>query len=159
MLIKNRRGMSISIVLLVLATLVLTSFALFTFYLREKSIQEEIYTTRFLEEVYVKEEKINFYVQNIFDNSVRDFNRDEDVSKLINNFKQELGKYKINNKFVIAELEQVEGQINEEHIKVKNNKVTAGFQITIKSNVTDEKKEKEIFSAVYTYNKKFEKQI
>lgn len=159
-MMKNKKGgMEISIVLLVLATLILSTFALYTFYTKQKSMQEKIYITKFLEDIYSKEEQINFYIDNILEKSAKDFNKEDSEEKLIENFTRELSKYKINNNYIVPELAQIEEQVNEEHIKYDkdNQKVTAEFQITLEDKVADNGKE--LFSAVYTYTKKFEKEI
>lgn len=165
---KNKKAMSISIVLLVLATLVLTSFSLLTFYLRKDKIQEEIHTTRFLEDIYAKEEQINFYINEIMEKAVQATKESENFEEDFPiNFLNELDKYKINNKFIMQELEQVQNQVNEnpDIFVIEENKegektvkkVTAEFQIIIEDKVTVE--DKELFSAVYTYKKTFEKEI
>ncbi len=157
-MLKNKKaGMEISVVLLVIATLVLSGFVLLTFYTKQKSMQEKIYATKFLEDIYSKEEIVNFYINNVLENSVKDFNKEDGEVKLILNFKNELNKYKINNNYIIPELAQIEKQVNEEHIKIEDNKATAEFQITLEDKVVENGKA--IFSAVYTYDKKFEKEI
>jgi hypothetical protein len=145
MLMRNKRGMSIALVLLVLATLVLTTFALFTFYSREKSIQEKIHTTRFLEDTYTEEDLINFYLQDIFDEA-----QGESEEEFVDSFKEELKKYKIDGKFLVDELGQVERQV--EKIEVDEGKVMVEFQIELAG-------KSGAFSADYIYNKKFEKQV
>ncbi len=148
MLIKIKKAMTLSIVFLVLATLVLTSFSLFIFYQREKSIQEEIYITRFLDELYIKEEQINFYLNEIMKNAAANSKNEEEF---INNFKSELEKYKS----VEPELSQIESQLN--NIEVLDKEAKAEFKIVLEENFI--KKGKVIFSAVYTYKEKFEKPL
>lgn len=160
-MLKNKKaGMEISIVLLVIATLVLTTFSLYTFYTKQKSIEEKIYITRFLEDIYSKEEIINFYIDNILEKSIKNSSGDE--NKIIENFKQELGNYKNKDgKFIVSELSQIEEQVSQDNIKIENGKAVAEFEIMLKGNVAvkEKKAEKELFSAIYTYKKKFEKNI
>jgi len=57
---KNKKGTtSISIVLFVLFTLVLVGFTLFSFHI--KKVKAESFVCQSFEDIYVKEEKINFY--------------------------------------------------------------------------------------------------
>lgn len=144
---KKKKAMSISIVLLVLATLVLSSFALFTFYTREKKIQEEIHITRFLENIYSREEQINFYINEAMENAAA---KSQDENEFIDTFRQELNKYK-DGGFIIPELGQIEAQIDDA-VEVGEENATAEFQITLEE-------KGEIFSASYTYTEKFEKAL
>ena len=58
----NKKGATaLSVLLLVIMTLVLTGFALFTFLISEK-VETMISDVRVVEDVYVKEEQINFYL-------------------------------------------------------------------------------------------------
>jgi len=170
---KNKRAVSsIAVVLLVFATLVLTIFALFTFYTKQSSFQEKIYVTGFVEGIYAKEEQINFYVDNIMEKAVEASAASKDAESFEedfkNNFTTKLNKYKAQDgSFVVKELEQVERQVNENNEifviedTIENGKtikkIEAEFTIVLNDKV--EKDGKELFSASYEYRKKFEKAL
>jgi len=164
MSIKNKKGgMSVSIALLVLATLVLSCFSLLMFYLREKNLQETIYISS-LEDIYSKEEQINFYINKAM-GSAAEGSKNPEFSEayFIINFLAEISEYKLENGFVVPELEQLKNQINEENIEynAESKIVSADFEIMLEDKiVVKEKKEnKELFSASYAYKKKFEKAL
>jgi len=161
---KNKKaGMSISIVLLVLATLVLSGYALFTFYTREKSVQEKVYVPRIIEDVYSKEEQINFYLDQIVENAALKtvvFEGESAERIFADSLKKELEESKDKNgNFPIIELNQIEEQVKEENVEFDEEKGTIAIEFEIKIENNAEIKGKEIFSTSYTYRKKFEKTL
>lgn len=147
----KKQGMSIAITILVIATLVISTLALFTFIIRQDSIKEQIYITGFLENIYSKEEQINFYINDMVDNAVSASGKN--VELFMQEFKKQLDNYKNKEgKFFVEELSQLESQIREENIEINEDKLLIEFEVTIQE-------EEEIFSASYTYEKKFEKNI
>lgn len=60
---KSKKATSISVLLLVVMALVLSGAALFVFNAREKGVEQQVSDIRVIEEVYVKEELINFYMK------------------------------------------------------------------------------------------------
>ncbi len=150
---RNKKAMSIAVVFLVLATLVLTVFSLFVFNTRANNLSKPIELTS-LEGVYSREDSVNFYINEIMEKSV-----ESGISQdsFIINFLAELRKYKINGVYVVSELSQIEEQADENHLKVEDGKATAEFKINLKEKVTADNKE--LFSAIHTYNKKFEKTL
>lgn len=164
MIIKNKKGgMSVSIALLVLATLVLSCFSLLTFYLREKNLREIIYLSS-LEDIYSKEAIVNFYIYEAMESAIKK-SKNPDFSKadFITNFMAEINAYNLEKGAIVMELEQLKQQINEESIKynAESKIVSAEFQIIIEDKIVvmEDEKEKELFSASYTYKKKFEKAV
>lgn len=137
---NKKASMEISIVVLVLATLVLTIFSLYTFYQRAKDIKEEAYFGSSIESIYAKEETINFYIYNSMETAAGSFGGDKTQFNQI--FSQEIGKYKK----VMPELGQIDSQTSS--ITVGNKNVTAEFNIIL--GWKDEK-----FSASYNYSKNF----
>ena len=65
---KNKRA-DISVLLIVFLTLTLTIAALFAFLTANVNIREVIGTSNAVQEVYFKESLINFYIQEIIQNS------------------------------------------------------------------------------------------
>ncbi len=152
-MIKNKKAMSLAVVFLVLATLVLTVFSLFVFNMRADNLSKPI-ELAILEGVYAKEDSVNFYINEIIEKSV-----ESGISQdsFIINFLAELNKHKINGEYVVPELSQIEEQADKNHLKVENGKATAEFKINLEEKVITNKKE--LFSAIHTYNKKFEKTL
>ena len=144
---RNKKAMSLSIVLLVLATLILSGFALFTFNMRQKEISEKIQITNFLENIYAKESKINFYAENIL--------RKMDVKGLSleqfkDKFTTELNrpkKVETNWEFTINEPVSLDGK-----------KAVISLTIKITGKGIDKEGE-EIASSIYEYDKTFEKTL
>ena len=143
---KNKKSMSLSIVILVIGTLILSGFALFTFNLRQKNISEQVQVTRFLEGIYAKESKINFYVENILRGmEVKGLSKEEFESKFV----IELNKYKEQGDDWNYEIKDT---------KVSGEKITFSLKVTITKEGRDTK-DKQIAFATHTYNKTFEKII
>ena len=150
--------MSIPIVFLVLATLVLTVFSLFVFSIRLSSLSKPLALAS-LDEIYAKEELINFYIDKIMEKSVKDFKLEYGEQGFIDNFKQELARYKQGNDFVLEGLGQVEGQLKDENIEIDegNKKISLSLSMTVFGGSSY--KNTELFSASYTYRKTFEKAL
>ena len=156
----NKKGMSLAIVLLVIATLVLVSTALITFYVREKSYEDKIAAAGFLQDVYTKEAKINFYAYNVLENINSENKAKEDIIK---EFRNELSKYKESDwEFILdrnGALQKYKESdwiftIKEDDVKI--NPISIPLIINITKIVKDDKGN-EIFSATYVYDKTFEK--
>lgn len=145
---KNKRA-NIPITLLVLMSLVLTVYALYSFNTNTNKISTEIKDSRFLDYVYSRENEINFYVNNIVEKAA--LKSSGDRSLFIDNFKKELLKYKKNETFAPEELSQVEGQINNENVEINDKEVSVNLSVKI------EKKFQDKFIISYLYNKKFSK--
>lgn len=150
--------MEISIVVLVLATLVLTIISLFAFNIRGDNISARVNLAD-LDRVYAIEELVNFYVNEMIENSIEDNINEE---KFIENLKREFDKYKQGNDFVLEELRQIESQINEENIEIeKSNGVNKKARISLKISTSDSilYDNKEIIFITYSYSKTFEKDL
>lgn len=151
---KTNKKADLAVTLLVFMSVALAGVASIIFITSERGMENKIVDARFMDEVYLKEELINFYINEIMEKAAV---KDRTQEEIISNFSAELEKYKDQNgNYVLQELSQVEGQIN--NIKVENNKAEAEFEIMLKGNVAvkEKKAEKELFSAIYTYNKKFD---
>lgn len=158
MIKKNKKSMEISIVVLVLATLVLTIFSLFAFNIRGDNLFARVNLVD-LDNVYAIEELVNFYVSKMIENSIED-NMDEE--KFTENLKTEFNKYKQGNDFVLEELRQIEPQINKDNIKIeKINGINKKASITLKISISDSilYNNKEIVFITYAYTKTFEKDL
>jgi len=110
----NTRASAIAVGLLVLATLVLSVLSLAFFIIEENRARDKIIVSGDVDEIYVKEDLLNFYIQDIFDKASEDFLIEEGVGVFEENFKRELGNYKTSDgKFPIMDLEGVEDIVDE----------------------------------------------
>ncbi len=144
---RNKRAMSVSIVVLVLATLVLTVFALFSFVIKDTNIQSEILMTRFLEDMYSHEQEINFNI-NMIIQGINAKNKDEFIS----NLKSELTNSKI------PELVKLESQVNSDSVKQEGKIFAIEFSIFLENKVDLGKDGIPIYAS-YSYKKTFEKEL
>ncbi|MEK6859882.1 MAG: hypothetical protein AABX54_03635 [Nanoarchaeota archaeon] len=145
---KNKKA-NIPITLLVLMTLVLTVYALYSFNTHMNKVSAEIKDSRFLDYIYARENEINFYVSDMIEMAA--LKSSEDKSLFIDNFRKELFKYKKNESFIFEELNQVEAQINNENVEMNDKEVSINLSIKI------EKKFQDKFIISYLYKKKFVK--
>ncbi len=147
---RNKRGASISIVLLVVLTLILSAFTLFTFYSREKTMQGKLYSTRFLENLYAEEELINFYLQEIFDKT-----EGTNTEEFKASFKEKLEEYKVDGVFIVNGLEQAEEQLDK--IGVEEGKASVVFEIELEDEIYADGRI--LFEGKYVYHNKLEKEV
>lgn len=145
---RNKKG-EISIVLLVLMTLVLVGATLFVFNINLGKFKTKITNVRVLEEVYVVENQINFYINEIMEETLK--NNKNNKKDFIDNFKQGLGKYKIGEEYLIKELSQVEDQAD--NIIVEENSVFFDLRNVVIIRGFDG------ISITYSYSKRFEKDL
>jgi len=147
--LNKKADMSIPIVLLVLLTLVLTSFSLYSFVLREKNIKETMQVPLIIDIVYIEEAELNYYLQDIFDRSVS-----LNSVEFINNFENELAKYKGEDGIYLNKwLEQVEGQA--ENVEIDDGRISLVLDIEMKGRQTVGKQD--VMGLDYNYKKVFEK--
>lgn len=156
--IMNKKGTSIAIVLLVLMALTLSLLALYSFNKKTGNFSVVVKDARFLDEVYARENEVNFYVNNIIEKAVMGIDKNNfDKTRFIENFKKELLKYKRKQGWAVFELSQVESQINENAVEIiqngENKTVSVTFSIKIEKNFDDK------FLSSYLYEKKFERKI
>ena len=85
---KNHRG-AMEIVLLVLLVFLVVSVALFTFIVNPSSAKVNVYDSRFVENVYQKQELAEFYIRQVGEDVIAK-NSGKDFSE---NFKTEFSKY------------------------------------------------------------------
>lgn len=145
----NKKGET-SITLLVLMTVLLVGATLFLFVVDSANIKEEISDGRFLDEIYVKEEKLDFYVNEIMESSIEksknSLNFKEDF---VGNFSYELEKCKKSEE-LDDEFLQILNALND--LEIANEKVILRVNFPIKY-------ETDSFKAVHQYTKTFEKEV
>lgn len=147
----KKAGMPIAIMLLVVATLVLVIFTLYSFNVSKNKFGNSIYMTGFLDDVYSKEAMINFYIKSIVENIESPSSAGDFASK----FRQGLERYKNNGEYIAPELKQVEEQAVSENVKNENGEYSITLSLKIEDNVKISGEE--LMSASYVYTKSFVK--
>ncbi len=153
----NKKGMEVSVLFLVVLTLALCGFALVYLSIRESKIRNELYDVAYMDEIYLRESKINFYVSSILEDSVESFKLEEGEQKFIQNFKTELNNYKKGNDFILYELNQIEEQVTEENIEIDFEKVKLNLKMNIQNDFI--RGDKEVLYVSYNYEKSFEEEL
>jgi hypothetical protein len=159
---NNKKAMSISITLLVMFTLLIVFVTLAIFITKTKSLKQDLEVSGTLDSVYLNETMINYYVNDIIEKSVNDFNIDSGKQVFIDNLKKELEKYKDSNGiYYVSELEQIEPQIKEENLGL-----TQGLDgdirrvfLTLDLSLTkiEKKDSSQLMKIEYNYTKSFSK--
>lgn len=151
----NKKAVSISILLLVISALVISVIALTYFYTKNNDIRRVIRVSNKIDEIYVKESLLNFYLQDIFDKAVKGFDFSSGKQGFVDSFKKELNNYKDENgSYPIEELKQVES-IGEEDVELLEEKLVLKLNLEIKNSYVEESYEGGMF--VYKYEKEFQK--
>jgi hypothetical protein len=159
---NNKKASSISIVLLVILTIFVISLSLFYFSLSKKDTDKKVYISSLIESVYIKEIILNYEVQNIFEDSFKEYKIADGKSAFIKNFSDQLNKYKNSSgSYYIPELIQVDEQLSEDKIEIIQGSNEEPDKLILKLNFTlnqiQVKDGFEEFSVNYTYAKEFEK--
>ena len=156
-ILNKKAGVPLSIVLIVIFTILLFTTSLVSFVLRDKNFERTIYSTSALDEVYSKEDVINFQIQNIVDNSFKGISSEQDF---INNFKVQLNTLKNSDgAYLNPDLAQIESQLDASKVDIvkENNeikKVSISFDINLKKELVV--RDKNVFNTEYKYVKTFE---
>ncbi len=141
----------ISILLLVLMTVILVVTVTFIFYKNTQNSGLQIKDSKFLDEIYMEENQVNFYIDEIMDRSVAGINGDR--SQFIQNFRNELPKYIENGEFLAPELKQLGAQLDGDNVRIDNGIVYANFSIKIEKFFGDN------IMVSYLYEKEFRKTL
>lgn len=149
---KNKRA-DMSVLILVFMAVFLSGFALYMFNLNSNTIKTEIKDSRYLDDVYVKENEINFYINEIMDKAVINFKSSEGKSKFIDNFNNELQKYTEKGVFIIPELNQINLQVISDNVELNSDSVSITFNLQLEKIFEDK------LAVKYYYNKKFIRKI
>lgn len=150
---NKKAGTPIDTTILVLLTLALSIASIFIFYYHSNYVSSKIQDSRFLEETYVKETKLDFYINDIFDKSILKISdKTNPIPEFIIEFKNELAKYKTNETYVFFELKDLEN-ISIDNIKFENNSIILSVNTNIKQDYNTK------YLVNYNYNKKFIRKI
>jgi hypothetical protein len=146
--IRNKKADSLmAILLIVMLTFVLLGLSFFYLAYRAEKIRQ--ITSSGIENVYIREELINFYIQNIMDSSVKISGGNK--ATFISEFKKRVNLYKRNGEFTIVEFGQIEPQLQEDKIIIEDGKMGLPLEFKISGWTT----ENEIYTE-YFYRKTFE---
>ena len=147
---KSKRSMELAIPFLVLMTLVLTISALVIFNFNSRSVGTKIEDYRLLDDINIRERQVNFYIKDIVESSISGIQKGKDVkTQFIENFNEELKRYKNVETFYVKELEQLPSQVNRDKIKIEDKKISIVFKIEIGREFPDK------ITVIYSYEKEF----
>ncbi|MDD5193570.1 MAG: hypothetical protein PHF67_03200 [Candidatus Nanoarchaeia archaeon] len=147
---NSKRSMELSIPLLVLVTIVLVISALVVFNFNSRGVASKIGDYTLLDDMNIKEKQINFYINDIVENSISGILKGSDVKvQFIDNFNTELNTYKNGDEFYVKELGQLKSQVNSNNIKINGTKVSIVFRIEIGKEFSEK------MTGVYSYEKEF----
>lgn len=155
---NKRASTSISILLLVMLTLVLTISALIIFYINSGKINSRIgESITELDKLLLKEHLLNFYIENAVEESAFLKEKDNNARKkeFINNLIKQFENYKIDEKYVLEDLDKIIPQIAESNVVIDSAKGTIGISLAI---WITESRDKDIYME-YAYKKVFESKI
>jgi hypothetical protein len=144
----NKKAVSLSVVLLVLSCFVLISLSLTFFVIKEKDALGKIGISSDIDEIYVRQALLNFYVQDIFDRASEDFLIEEGASRFVSNFKEELGGYRDGGgNYPIGELGELEN-VDESMVELLEDRLILRVDLNAKSRL-------EHMDIDYSYQKEF----
>ncbi len=148
---KISKKANVWITLFVLMVLALAGATLLIFNLNQGKISAEIGDYVFLNQIYLKENQINFYVNLILEKTINEFDFEKGDAEFINDFKNNLLDYKKEGEYLIKEFQDIEEQAD--NIIFEDNKIK--FKLAIRF----DEKFTENFQLVYLYEKDFEKDL
>jgi len=148
---KNKKAMSLSIVILVMLAMLLSISALAIFMIRGKNLSMRANIVD-LERIYAKETLINYYIEELIRESTEG-NSLIDEETFIKNFKENLKIYKKSGNYEPYELIQVEEQLNELNLDIYGNELHLILDINLEDNIDNYAK------ITYSYRKTFEKTL
>jgi len=146
---KLNKKADLSVLLLVFMAVFLSGFALYMFNVNSNTVKTEIKDSRYLDDVYVLENNLDFYINEIMDKAVIDFRYDSGKGKFVERFNEELQKYNSNGVFVLAELNQVNLQVTSDNVEINPNSVSINFNFKLEKVYSDK------FNVSYSYSKRF----
>jgi len=153
----NKKAISVPILLLALSCAFLTLSSLAYFIIIDSNTGEIIRVSQEIDNVYLEEILLNFYVQDIFDKAVVGFNGDKQA--FLDNFRRELLKIKNKNGlYPVDSLALLDLRFQNEdlasNVEVTANSITFRPELIIKQGYSSEDDD---ISITYTYVKEFAK--
>ena len=144
---SKKQGMSLSIVLFVIVTIILFITTITLFYLRDKNFNKDTQVSQGSDEVMYKKVLLDFYLTQISESVDK-----MDNKNVVLNFKTELEKYKLKSgEYVLGELTDIALQVDDKHITIDNGKLKVKFNLDLNYQVTDSKTGVSLDSTKYPY--------
>jgi len=144
---------NITIPVLVLMTLMLAGATLLIFNINQGKIETNIGDYSLLNSVYLKENQMDFYINDILNEVIKIFDVNEGKDKFIEKFKIELEKYKqADGSYIVKELGKVNEQADNLIFDSANKKIILNLDIRIDETNQD-------MNIAYAYTKTFEKDL
>lgn len=151
---KRAKKANVAIVLLVFMALILAGATLFIFNINKGRIETKIEDYAFLNKINLRESQLDFHINEILNEVIRNFDVNQGKDKFIENFKIELGKYKqADGTYIIKELEKVNEQADGLVFDSANKKITLNLDIRLDENTGKD------MNIAYAYKKTFEKDL
>jgi len=151
--IWSNKKADLSVLLLVFMAVFLSGFALYMFNVNSNTVKTQIKDSRYLDDVYVLENNLDFYINEIMDKAVIDFSSSSGKGKFVERFNEELQKYNSNGVFVISELNQVNLQVINDNVELTPNSVSINFNLKLEKVYSDK------FNVTYSYSKRFARKL
>jgi len=128
----DKKGMSLSIVLLVIVVILLIGVCLVYFVLYNISTANTIHIPDSIDSMYVRGNYMNYYINDIFEKSTKDFKPGDSKSKFIESFKNNLNNYKnTQGIYVVNDLFQIENQVNEANVNLDSKEINLNLNIVL----------------------------
>lgn len=121
----GKKAVSISILYLVISAFVLSLMALTIFYFNDKKIADIMRVPDSIDLIYIKQRQLDYNLQEVFENAVKDFEYEDGKIDFIDRFKKELGKYKD------KEFRLIEAKVSEENIELTEEKLVFNLRLEL----------------------------
>jgi hypothetical protein len=171
----NKNGNVLAVVLLVFIVLAIVGLSLFYFITEKTNIDNKIYSTTFLDQMYERQPLIDSYLQSVFDRASKGVNSKNEfianAKTILKNDKMPVNLFVIEkDKFIyFPEYVQIVSQLDEGNVEIVSNNgklsnVQINLEIDLKDRLNNEfvqsgwvfsENPQTIFSASYTYKKTF----
>ena len=160
MLIRSKKA-DMAITLLVFMAILVAGAASLIFLTSSGQIRDRVIDARFIDEVYLTETELDFYLNDIIENALEKTKSSENFKQdFIIGFKEELVKYKGDEGYILDEFIQIERQISlYEDDVVKYEKGAEESRVIVEFRRIIIGARETAFEVSYTYNRKFEKKF
>jgi hypothetical protein len=151
---KSKKA-DVAVTLLVFMAVALAGAASMIFLTSERGIKERIVDARFIDEIYLIDGKLDFYINEIIENSAENSKNSENFREdFINSFKEEATIYGSAEKDLSTYFAEMQEQI----ANVQVEEITEGYKITLNFDFIMIMA-REPFAVIHKYKKTFEKEI
>jgi len=138
---------SIDVLLLVFMTVVLSSFALYTFISNSNQVGGQIKDVKFLDNLYVNEGKIEFYINSVMDETLVEISNVNE-GDFIRGFNKNFEKYLDQDVFLLFDFE--EDLATEENVWIEGDKIFFKVNFNMNDKFGEELKVSYVFRNVFS---------